>query len=143
MSANTPERFREVEPLRLGGRTLAEIRSCYDVRDTLDVRPRYHSIAEARALRDWLTKALPEAEDTPQANQDAKDALRYRWLKFEDQKRRPLATISWRQSDTGLPCMLGPQDSLDALIDAAIAIPGASVQEIYKAATKALPEDKS
>ena len=57
---NTPERFREVEPLRLGGRTLAEIRSCYDVRDTLDVRPRYHSIAEARALRDWLTKALPE-----------------------------------------------------------------------------------
>ena len=60
MSANTPERFREVEPLRLGGLTLAEIRSCYDVRDTLDVRPRYHSIAEARALCDWLTKALPE-----------------------------------------------------------------------------------
>ena len=56
---DTPERFREVEPLRLGGRTLAEIRSCYDVRDTLDVRPRYHSIAEARALRDWLNKALP------------------------------------------------------------------------------------
>ena len=60
VSDNTPERFREVEPLRLGGRTLAEIRSCYDVRDTLDVRPRYHSIAQARALRDWLTKALPE-----------------------------------------------------------------------------------
>ena len=60
MSTNTPERFREVEPLRLGGRTLAEIRSCYDMHDTLDVRPRYHSIVEARALRDWLNKALPE-----------------------------------------------------------------------------------
>ena len=58
-STNTPARFREVEPLRLGGLTLAEIRSCYDVRDTLDVRPRYHSIAEARALRDWLTEVLP------------------------------------------------------------------------------------
>ena len=63
MSTDTPERFREVEPLRLGGRTLAEIRSCYDMRDTLDVRPRYHSIAEARALRDWLTKALPESQE--------------------------------------------------------------------------------
>ena len=62
MSADTPERFREVEPLRLGGRTLAEIRSCYDMHDTLDVRPRYHSIVEARALRDWLTKALPEEQ---------------------------------------------------------------------------------
>ena len=60
MSTNTPARFREVEPLRLGGRTLAEIRSCYDMHDTLDVRPRYHSIVEARALRDWLTQALPE-----------------------------------------------------------------------------------
>ena len=59
VTADTPERFREVEPLRLGGRTLAEIRSCYDVRDTLDVRPRYHSIPEARALRDWLNKVLP------------------------------------------------------------------------------------
>jgi hypothetical protein len=59
VSDKNPERFREVEPLRLGGRTLAEIRSCYDMRDTLDVRPRYHSIAEARALRDWLNEVLP------------------------------------------------------------------------------------
>ena len=58
MSANTPERFREVEPLRdAGGLLMAHIWSktqwIYLIAKVID-------IDEARALRDWLTKALPE-----------------------------------------------------------------------------------
>lgn len=51
----------------------------------------------------------------------AKEAARYRWLKAEDRKQMPLATISWRQIVNGLPCKLSDSDDLDALIDAAIA----------------------
>ena len=58
MSTNTPERFREVEPLRdAGGLLMAHIWSktqwIYLIAKVID-------IDEARALRDWLTKALPE-----------------------------------------------------------------------------------
>ena len=57
MTANIPERFREVEPLdldrcvgwaeRIRGDRVYVVGGCL-------------SPAEARALRDWLTKALPE-----------------------------------------------------------------------------------
>ena len=62
MTTNTPERFREVEPLRLGQRALpdAEIESFHDMPEMLYVRSKYYSIPEVRALRDWLTEALPE-----------------------------------------------------------------------------------
>ena len=57
MSTNTPERFREVEPLPIAdGCKAATIRNGR----TLIVHMLLWDIAEARALRDWLNKALPE-----------------------------------------------------------------------------------
>ena len=72
-----------------------------------------------------------------ETNRDAADAARYRWLKAEDRKRMPLATISWRQRSNGLPCKLADNDPLDALIDAAITSPDASVEQVYRTAVKA------
>lgn len=100
-------------------------------------------------LRDLSTKfpsGSLQASDLREAAQllessdetdDARDAVRYRWLKAEDRKRMPLATISWRQRSSNLPCKLADSDPLDALIDAAIASPDASVEQIYNSAVKA------
>lgn len=91
----------------------------------------------------WSSRAealLPDVSGEPPAhetNRDAADAARYRWLKAEDRKRMPLATISWRQRSTGLPCKLADNDPLDALIDAAITSPDASVEQVYRTAVKA------
>ena len=62
-STNTPERFREVEPLCiLGEMELAICPSAKDIKVRMwtDDSRAYLTIPEARALRDWLTKALPE-----------------------------------------------------------------------------------
>lgn len=83
-------------------------------------------------ISDALSGAGPPVE-----TDDARDAVRYRWLKAEDRKRMPLATISWRQRSSNLPCKLADSDPLDALIDAAIASPDASVEQIYNSAVKA------
>ena len=63
MSPNTPERFREVEPLCiLGEMELAICPSAKDIKVRMwtDDSRAYLTIPEAGALRDWLTKALPE-----------------------------------------------------------------------------------
>ena len=58
MSTNTPERFREVEPLRdAGGLLMAHI---WSKTQWIYLSAKVIDIEEARALRDWLTKALPE-----------------------------------------------------------------------------------
>ena len=58
MTTTTPARFREVEPLcDSGGRPAAYIASSSR---WLAISQWGFDIREARALRDWLTKALPE-----------------------------------------------------------------------------------
>ena len=57
MSTNTPERFREVEPLTIGRWVCCAERTHGD---QVYFVGGYLNPAEARALRDWLTKALPE-----------------------------------------------------------------------------------
>ena len=57
MSANTPERFREVEPLALPDWTA---HAAQVVKGIFQIGDVYWTVPEARALRDWLTKALPE-----------------------------------------------------------------------------------
>lgn len=69
--------------------------------------------------------------DMLQTERDAEDARRYRWLKAEDRKPMPIGAISWRMQGNGLPCKLADRDNLDALIDAAIAHPTATVRQIY------------
>jgi hypothetical protein len=57
VSTDTPERFREVEPLILPDWTTPAacvVKGIYKIGDV------YWTVPEARALRDWLTKALPE-----------------------------------------------------------------------------------
>ena len=57
MSANTNERFREVEPLSF----CELIYTAYiDWKNLVVIDATYFSVSEARALRDWLNKALPE-----------------------------------------------------------------------------------
>ena len=71
MSTNTPERFRVVEPLQDAHGIVAQVcNERYDdsgehFGDNFGYRSVYIdirciSVSEARALRDWLTKALPE-----------------------------------------------------------------------------------
>ena len=60
MSANTNERFREVEPLQ---RTEGGYQYAFNAAtrpDMLIIGSATWTVPEARALRDWLTKALPE-----------------------------------------------------------------------------------
>ena len=57
MSPNTPERFREVEPLLNGDRAAAYVS---EFRLLVYTCHAGLNISEVRALRDWLTKALPE-----------------------------------------------------------------------------------
>ena len=58
MSTNTPERFREVEPLRDSGSLL--MAHIWSKTQWIYLSAKVTDIDEARALRDWLTKALPE-----------------------------------------------------------------------------------
>jgi hypothetical protein len=71
-----------------------------------------------------LTRALVLAEQAEMIRGLQKDAARYKWLKAEDRKSMPRATISWRQlyglPGGNLPCKLGDGDDLDALIDTAL-----------------------
>ena len=63
VSDQSPERFREVEPLCiLGEMKLAICPNAKDIKVRMwtDDSRAYLTIPEARALRDWLTKALPE-----------------------------------------------------------------------------------
>lgn len=53
----TPERFREVEPLALPDWTA---HAAQVVKGIFQIGDIYWTVPEARALRDWLTKALPE-----------------------------------------------------------------------------------
>ena len=57
MSADTPKRFREVEPLSIGRWTCCAERTHGD---QVYIVGGYLKPSEARALRDWLNKALPE-----------------------------------------------------------------------------------
>ena len=58
MSDKNPERFREVEPLRdAGGLLMAHI---WSKTQWIYLSAKVIDIEEARALRDWLNKALPE-----------------------------------------------------------------------------------
>ena len=60
MTTNTPERFREVEPLRLPGWRNTGACLTGAMRTAMVMGDEYLTVPEARALRDWLTKALPE-----------------------------------------------------------------------------------
>ena len=59
VSDKNPERFREVEPLILNDwRTAATVQK-FRI-DLVFVGLDHFTVPEARALRDWLNKALPE-----------------------------------------------------------------------------------
>ena len=60
MSDKTPERFREVEPLRLPGWRNTGACLTGAMHTAMVMGDEYLTVPEARALRDWLTKALPE-----------------------------------------------------------------------------------
>ena len=57
MTTDTPERFREVEPLSIGRWTCCAERTHGD---QVYIVGGYLKPSEARALRDWLNKVLPE-----------------------------------------------------------------------------------
>ena len=59
MSADTPARFREVEPLSLPDWTA---HAAFVTRGIYKIGDVYWTVPEARALRDWLNKALPEEQ---------------------------------------------------------------------------------
>ena len=59
-STNTPERFREVEPLHLAGWRSTYACVTGAARAAIVIGDEYLTVDDARALRDWLTKALPE-----------------------------------------------------------------------------------
>ena len=58
MTTNTPERFREVEPLTYN--SLKSVAAEYDSPRYIFLVGGFLTIAKARALRDWLNKVLPE-----------------------------------------------------------------------------------
>ena len=55
---DAPERFREVEPLKYIAKTLDIHGAGFPT--GISVGGIYLEVPKARALRDWLTKALPE-----------------------------------------------------------------------------------
>lgn len=56
MTTDTPKRFREVEPLRMsdGFRVVTQSQG-----HNILIHMLVWDVSEARALRDWLTRALP------------------------------------------------------------------------------------
>ena len=57
VSDQSPERFREGEPLALPDWTA---HAAQVVKGIFQIGDVYWTVSEARALRDWLNKALPE-----------------------------------------------------------------------------------